>query len=69
MCAFLVFPFYTPHIDKITNTMIYNQVLGSDHCPIGIDIDLKYKLTGIEIAKQIREKNKNCYIFLLCFGI
>ena len=29
----------TPHIDKVTNTMIYNQVLGSDHCPIGIEFN------------------------------
>lgn len=28
----------TSHINKITNTMIYNQVLGSDHCPIGIEL-------------------------------
>ena len=27
-----------------------------------IDIELKYKLTGIEIAKKIRDINKNCYI-------
>ena len=27
-----------------------------------IDIELKCKLTGIEIAKQIRNLNKNCYI-------
>lgn len=27
-----------------------------------IDIELKYKLTGIEIANKIREMNKNCYI-------
>lgn len=27
-------------INKVTNTSIYDNVLGSDHCPIGIDIDL-----------------------------
>ena len=26
------------NIDKIKNTTIYNDILGSDHCPIGIDI-------------------------------
>ena len=26
------------YINNITNTMIYNEVLGSDHCPIGIEI-------------------------------
>jgi len=26
--------------DKITATPIYNQVLGSDHCPVGLEIDL-----------------------------
>ncbi|MCI8497982.1 MAG: exodeoxyribonuclease III [Bacilli bacterium] len=25
-------------IDKVTNTSIYNEILGSDHCPIGIEI-------------------------------
>lgn len=25
--------------DHISNTMIYDQVMGSDHCPIGIEID------------------------------
>ena len=28
-------------IDKVSNTKIYTDVFGSDHCPIGIDIDLK----------------------------
>lgn len=28
-------------IDKVKNTEIYMDVFGSDHCPIGIDIDLK----------------------------
>ena len=27
-----------------------------------IDIELKYKLTGFEIANRLRESNKNCYI-------
>ena len=26
--------------DKITATPIYNEVLGSDHCPVGLEIDL-----------------------------
>lgn len=26
------------YIDKITNTIIYKDVLGSDHCPIGIEL-------------------------------
>ena len=26
-------------IDKVTDTYIYTDVMGSDHCPIGIDID------------------------------
>lgn len=26
---------------KITNAMIYSDVLGSDHCPIGLDIDME----------------------------
>ena len=26
-------------INKVTNTYIYDDVLGSDHCPVGIDID------------------------------
>ena len=26
-------------VDKIKDTMIYDQVLGSDHCPIGIEIE------------------------------
>jgi len=30
-----------------------------------IDVELKYKLTGIEIAKQIRKSNKNCYIIFI----
>ena len=25
-------------INNVTNTMIYTDVLGSDHCPIGIEI-------------------------------
>jgi len=28
-------------IDKVKNTEIYMDVFGSDHCPVGIDIDLK----------------------------
>lgn len=28
-------------INKVTNTIIYDNVMGSDHCPIGIDIDLE----------------------------
>lgn len=28
-------------IDKVSNPIIYNDVFGSDHCPIGIDIKLK----------------------------
>ena len=28
-------------IDKVENPIIYSDVLGSDHCPIGIDIKLK----------------------------
>ncbi len=28
-------------IDKVKNPEIYMDVFGSDHCPIGIDIDLK----------------------------
>lgn len=28
-------------IDKVLNSVIYNDVYGSDHCPIGIDINLK----------------------------
>ena len=28
-------------IDKVRNPIIYSDVYGSDHCPIGIDIDLK----------------------------
>ena len=27
-------------ISKVKNAEIYNEILGSDHCPIGIDIDL-----------------------------
>ena len=26
-------------IDKVTKTYIYRDIMGSDHCPIGIDID------------------------------
>ena len=28
-------------IDKVSNPIIYSDVMGSDHCPIGIDIKLK----------------------------
>ena len=28
-------------IAKVSNTMIYDEIMGSDHCPIGINIDLK----------------------------
>lgn len=28
-------------IDKVSNPVIYSYVMGSDHCPIGIDIKLK----------------------------
>ena len=28
-------------IDKVENPVIYTDVFGSDHCPIGIDINLK----------------------------
>jgi len=28
-------------IDKVRNTEIYDTIMGSDHCPIGIEIDLK----------------------------
>ena len=28
-------------IDKVSNTIIYSNIYGSDHCPIGIDINLK----------------------------
>jgi len=28
-------------IDKVSNPIIYTDVYGSDHCPIGIDLDLK----------------------------
>lgn len=27
--------------DRITSTPIYNEVLGSDHCPVGLDINLE----------------------------
>ena len=27
-------------IDKVTDTVIYREIMGSDHCPIGIDLDL-----------------------------
>ncbi len=27
-------------IDKVKNTYIYDEVMGSDHCPVGIDLDL-----------------------------
>lgn len=27
-------------IDKVTNTEIYDEIMGSDHCPIGIDIKM-----------------------------
>ena len=27
--------------DKIKDVNIYNNVFGSDHCPVGLDIDLK----------------------------
>lgn len=28
-------------IEKVKDAMIYNQYLGSDHCPVGMDIDLE----------------------------
>ena len=28
-------------INKVTQTKIYAQILGSDHCPVGIDLQLK----------------------------
>ena len=28
-------------INKISNSIIYSDVYGSDHCPIGIDINMK----------------------------
>ena len=28
-------------IDKVSNTIIYDDIMGSDHCPIGIDLDLE----------------------------
>ena len=28
-------------IDKVSNPIIYSDVYGSDHCPIGIDLKLK----------------------------
>ena len=28
-------------IDKVSNPVIYNDVMGSDHCPIGIELKLK----------------------------
>ena len=28
-------------IDKVSNPVIYNDVKGSDHCPIGIELKLK----------------------------
>ena len=28
-------------IDKVSKPIIYSDVYGSDHCPIGIDIELK----------------------------
>lgn len=28
-------------IDKISNPIIYKDILGSDHCPVGIDLNLK----------------------------
>ena len=27
-------------IDKVSNPVIYREIMGSDHCPIGIDLDL-----------------------------
>ena len=27
--------------DKITGTPIYHEILGSDHCPVGLEIDLE----------------------------
>ena len=26
--------------DRITSTPIYNEILGSDHCPVGLEIDI-----------------------------
>ena len=28
-------------IDKVSNAVIYDDIMGSDHCPIGIDLDLE----------------------------
>lgn len=28
-------------IDKVSNALIYSDVMGSDHCPVGIDLKLK----------------------------
>ena len=27
-------------INKVINTMIYKDIMGSDHCPIGIELDV-----------------------------
>lgn len=31
----------TPHIKRITDSIIYDHILGSDHCPIGIELKEK----------------------------
>ena len=28
-------------LDKVKDSMIYNEIMGSDHCPVGIEIDLE----------------------------
>ena len=28
-------------INKVSNSIIYDDIMGSDHCPIGLDIDMK----------------------------
>ena len=27
-------------INKVSNAVIYDQIMGSDHCPIGLDLKL-----------------------------
>ena len=28
-------------MDKVKDSLIFNEIMGSDHCPVGLEIDLE----------------------------
>jgi exodeoxyribonuclease-3 len=43
-------------IDAVTDARIMDQVFGSDHCPVEIDLDLTKMCTDVEASKKKKKE-------------